>query len=66
MELATEEETKRFLGGLFYAWGQRIVKLISKSYALKEDQTEALELILLKPNSWQLHIKEPLTSLDPK
>ena len=64
MELATEEETKRFLSGIFYAWGQRIIKLISKSYALNEEQHEALELILLKPNNWQLHIKPPLAS-DP-
>jgi len=60
MELATEKETQRFLSGLFYAWGQRILRLISKSYNLKEDQQEALELILLKPNNWQLHIKKPL------
>jgi len=62
MEFATEEETKRFLSGLFYAWGQRIINLISKSYSLNQEQKEALELILLKPNNWQLHIKEPLAT----
>lgn len=62
MELATEKETKRFLNGLFYAWGQRIIKLISKSYNLKEDQQEALELILLKPNNWQVQVKPSLAA----
>jgi hypothetical protein len=60
MELATEEETKRFLGTIFYAWGQRLIKIISTKYKLQEDQRDALEMILLKPNNWQLHIKKPL------
>jgi len=63
MELATEAETKRFLSGLFYAWGERILRSINKHYALNTEQQEALELILLKPNNWQLVIKPPLTPM---
>ena len=62
MELATKADTERFLGGLFYAWGQRIIQLISKKYALDTEQKEALELILLKPNDWKVQVKPPLAT----
>jgi hypothetical protein len=62
MELATEEETLRFLNGLFFSWGQTILKCISKEYNLEEDQIYALETILLKPNDWKITIKQPLHS----
>jgi hypothetical protein len=65
MELATEAETQRFLGGLFYAWGEQILRSISKHYALNKEQQETLELILLKPNNWQLQVKAPLAPLAP-
>ena len=64
MELATELETKRFLGGLFYAWGQELLQLISRQYGLDKEQQEALELLLLKPNNWRIEVKDPLTALN--
>jgi hypothetical protein len=61
MEIATEEETSRFINGLFYAWGQRLIYDISNAYNLNEEQKEVLETILLKPNNWFLEINMPLT-----
>jgi len=61
MELASEKETLRFLNGLFFAWGQKIVSILCKAYDLNEEQKEELETILLKPNDWQIALKPPLT-----
>ena len=56
MELASEADTQRFLQTLWYSWGTRIVREIAKAYNLSPEQTEALEIVLLKPNDWQVVI----------
>ena len=58
MDLAKEAETERFLQALWYRWGCRIVQEIAKVYSLSQEQSEALETVLLKPNDWQISIKK--------
>ena len=58
--LASEEETQRFLQILWYDFGVRIVKSISTAYNLSEEQREALEEKLLKPNDWCICVKPPV------
>ena len=60
MELATEEETLRFINGLWYSWGQRLVKDICRAYTLNSDQEEALTNVLLRPNDWKVVVKPSL------
>ena len=60
MELATEEETVRFINGLWYSWGQRLVKDISRVYKLGAEQEEALINVLLRPNDWKVVVKSSL------
>jgi hypothetical protein len=60
MELATEKETLQYLNTLFFLWGQQIVQLIAKEYGLSEEQKEALEEVVLKPNNWSVVIQSPL------
>ncbi len=54
MHTATEEETHRFLQGLWFEWGSRVLHTIAHHYNLSEDQTDALLTILLRPNDWVL------------
>jgi hypothetical protein len=60
MELASEADTLRFLNGLWYSWGQQIVKIICRGYKLDAEQEEAMINILLRPNDWQVRIKPSL------
>lgn len=56
MNLASEEATVRFLEGLWFHWGQRIVQRIATVYDLSEGQRDALETILLPSNGWDVRI----------
>ena len=56
MDIASEEATARFLEGLWFRWGQRIVTLIADSYELSDEQRDALETILLPANGWNLQV----------
>ena len=56
MNLASEEATIRFLEGLWFHWGQRIVQRIAAVYELSEDQRDALETILLPANGWDVRV----------
>ncbi len=56
MNLASEEATTRFLEGLWFRWGQRIITRIAEVYELTEEQRDALETILLPTNGWNLQI----------
>ena len=58
---ATEAETLRFLEGLWFRHGQAIVKRIVEVYELTEDQREALEEVLLRPNDWSVIISPALS-----
>ena len=60
MELATEEETVRFINGLWYSWGQRLVKDICRVYKLNAEQEEALINVLVRPNDWRVVVKPSL------
>ncbi len=60
MDIATEEETERFIGGLWYSWGQRLVKDICRAYKLGDEQEEALINVLLRPNDWKVVVKQSL------
>lgn len=58
--LATEEETNLFLQKLWFDFGLRLVRSIATAYSLNESQSEALQEVLLKPNSWDVRIKPAL------
>ncbi len=58
--LATEEETNKFLQKLWFDFGLRLVRSIATAYNLNEYQSEALQDVLLKPNSWDIRIKPAL------
>jgi hypothetical protein len=60
MEIATEEDTLRFLEGLWFLQGQAIIKAIVSHYKLNPEQEEALEDLVLKPNDWTVTILPPL------
>ncbi len=52
--LASEQTTQRFLEGLWLSFGVRVVQTISAVCGLNDEQKEALEEKLLKPNDWQV------------
>jgi hypothetical protein len=56
MEIATENETNRFISAIWYRWGETLVREIAKHYDLTDVQREALCEILCKPNDWQLRV----------
>jgi hypothetical protein len=58
MQIASPEETQRFLSTLWFQWGMTLVKKIATEYSLNEHQTEALSDILLKPNDWVIDITD--------
>lgn len=51
---ASEPATQRFLEGLWLSFGVRVVQTISNVCGLNDEQKEALEEKLLKPNDWQV------------
>ena len=61
MEIATEKETYHFLDALFFSWGQSVLKSICNEYDLNEDQKSAIYDLIMKPNNWQVTIKDSLT-----
>ena len=61
MNLASEAETLRFLNGLWYSYGMRLVRTICQAYELNEEQTDAMEQQLLKPGDWSVQVKQPLS-----
>ena len=57
MEIATEEETRRFLSIVWIDWGTRLVREIAKSYELDAEQTDALLQVLVRPNDWLVEVE---------
>ena len=66
MNIASEEATLRFLEGLWFHWGQLIVKRIADIYELSDDQRDAFETILLPTNGWTVNILQRLSSSEKK
>jgi hypothetical protein len=56
MEIATEEETLRFLGALWIRWGESVLNTICTKYKLNEEQKDAVFQIILKPNDWTVNV----------
>jgi hypothetical protein len=56
MEIASEEETLRFLSALWIRWGESVINTICSNYKLNEEQKEAVLQIILKPNDWSVKI----------
>jgi hypothetical protein len=56
MEIATEEETLRFLGALWIRWGESVLNTICTKYKLNEEQKDAVFQIILKPNDWAVKV----------
>jgi hypothetical protein len=61
MELATEEETTRFLSALWLRWSETILRKIAAHYKLEPDQKEALIQILSRPNDWVVKVDASLS-----
>ena len=61
MELATEEETTRFLSALWLRWSETILRKIAAHYKLEPDQKDALIQVLSKPNDWVVKVETGLT-----
>jgi hypothetical protein len=61
MELATEEETTRFLSALWLRWSETILRKIAAHYKLEPDQKEALIQVLSKPNDWVVKVETGLS-----
>jgi hypothetical protein len=57
MDLATEEETTRFLSALWLRWSETILRKIAAHYKLEPDQKDALIQVLSKPNDWVLKVE---------
>jgi hypothetical protein len=62
MDLATEEETTRFLSALWLRWSETILRKIATHYKLDTEQKEALIQVLSKPNDWSLKIEGGICS----
>lgn len=60
LPLATEEETLRFLNALWYSWACRIVRTICEVQELNEEQSDALQTVLLRGNDFSVVSKPPL------
>ena len=56
MQIASPDETKRFLSTLWFQWGVTLVNMIATEYSLTEQQKEALCDMLLKPNDWVVEV----------
>ena len=57
MNLASPEQTTRFLSTLWFQWGMTLVTMIATQYSLNDQQKEALSDILLKPNDWVVAVE---------
>ena len=60
MDLATEEETTRFLSALWLRWSETILRTIAIHYKLDTEQKEALIQVLSKPNDWIVKVEGEL------
>jgi hypothetical protein len=56
MEIASEEETLRFLSALWIRWGESVLNTLCANYELNEEQREAVLQIILKPNDWLVKV----------
>jgi hypothetical protein len=56
MEIASEEETLRFLSALWIRWGESVLNTFCANYELNEEQREAVLQIILKPNDWLVKV----------
>jgi hypothetical protein len=57
MNIATEEETLRFLNVVWIDWGTRLVRQIAAKYELDEEQADALQQVLVRPNDWLVEVE---------
>ncbi len=60
LALASEEETLQFLNGLWYSWACRIVRIICETQGLNDEQSDALQTILLRGNDFSVLCKPSL------
>lgn len=58
----TDEETKRFLSGIFYRYGLAILNRICEIYELDSTQKDALESIFFSASDWQIQVKDSLVA----
>lgn len=60
METVTDDETIRFLSGIFYRYGMQLFHRLCELYPLNDEQKEAIQEILFSPGDWQVSIQEAI------
>ena len=63
MDIATSEETQRFLSAVWIRWGESIIRHIASHYKCTQDQRDALITVLSKPNDWIVSIEPSYTEV---
>jgi hypothetical protein len=56
MQLASENDTKRFLEALWIRWSESVIHQICNHYKCTDEQREALIQVLSRPNDWNVAI----------
>jgi hypothetical protein len=59
---ASRDETLRFLGALWFRWGETVLRQIGAHYNLNIEQRDALLQILSRPNDWVVAVEPPLAA----
>lgn len=62
MDVASRDETLRFLGAIWFRWGETVLRQISNHYNLDGEQRDALLQIFSKPNDWVVAVEPPLAT----
>ncbi len=63
MDAASRDETLRFLGAVWFRWGETILRQIGAHYNLNIEQRDALLQILSRPNDWVVAVEPPLAAV---
>jgi hypothetical protein len=62
MDVASRDETLRFLSALWFRWGEAVLRQIGAHYNLNTEQRDALLQILSRPNDWVVAVEPPLST----
>ncbi len=56
----SEKDVDAFLNAIFFRWAVTLFEISCSVYELDEEQKDAVEDILLKPNDWVVEKSPPL------
>jgi len=62
MDVASRDETLRFLGAIWFRWSETVLRQIGSHYNLDTEQRDALLQIFSKPNDWVVAVEPPLAA----